>query len=128
MQARLNDKSGFTLVELLVVVAIIGILAAIAIPQFAAYRKRGFEAAVRSDLKNAAIAQEAYYAAFVRYQDATPADAINLPGFEPTERVTVAVAVPSLTRFTLSATHTNCGATVWSYDSLTGVVTNPPCP
>jgi type IV pilus assembly protein PilA len=126
--ARLKDTSGFTLVELLVVVAIIGILAAIAIPQFSAYRKRGFEAAVRSDLKNAAIAQEAYYAAYVRYQTATPADDVNLPGFEPTERVTVAVSVPSATQFTLSATHANCGATVWSYDSLTGVVTNSTCP
>jgi prepilin-type N-terminal cleavage/methylation domain-containing protein len=124
----LDDKSGFTLIELLVVVAIIGLLAAIAIPQFAAYRKRGFEASVRSDLKNAAIAQEAYYAAYVRYQDATPADGTNLPGFEPTDRVTVAVTVPSATQFTLSATHANCGATVWSYDSVTGVVSNSTCP
>src|SRR5947208_14649623 len=60
---RLQSESGFTLIELLVVVAIIGILAAIAIPQFSAYRKRGYEAQVKSDLRNAATAEEAYFAA-----------------------------------------------------------------
>src|SRR6059036_2260907 len=60
---RLQNESGFTLIELLVVVAIIGILAAIAIPQFSAYRKRGYEAQVKSDLRNVATAEEAYFAA-----------------------------------------------------------------
>jgi len=55
-----NDK-GFTLIELLVVIAIIGILAAIAIPQFAEYRARGFDARARSDLRNVATAEEAYF-------------------------------------------------------------------
>jgi prepilin-type N-terminal cleavage/methylation domain-containing protein len=123
-----GNRSGFTLVELLVVVAIVAILAAIAIPQFAAYRKRGFQASVKSDLKNAAVAQEAYYAAFVRYQNATPASSANLPGFEATDRVTVSVSVPTATQFALTATHANCGATVWSYDSVTGVVSNESCP
>jgi type II secretory pathway pseudopilin PulG len=45
-----------------VVIAIIGILAAIAIPQFAAYRRRAYESDVKANLKNAATAQEAYFA------------------------------------------------------------------
>jgi prepilin-type N-terminal cleavage/methylation domain-containing protein len=57
----MRKNEGFTLIELMIVIAIIGILAAIAIPQFSAYRQRSYNAAAESDLRNAATAQEAYY-------------------------------------------------------------------
>ena len=50
--------NGFTLIELLVVVGIIGILVAIALPQFASYNARGFDSRAKSDLRNVATAQE----------------------------------------------------------------------
>ena len=50
IREKLNQK-GFTLIELMIVIAIIGILAAIAIPQFAAYRKKSYNAAAVSDLR-----------------------------------------------------------------------------
>jgi type IV pilus assembly protein PilA len=54
-------KKGLTLIELLIVVVIIGILAAIAIPKFANTKEKAYVASMKSDLRNLITAQEAYY-------------------------------------------------------------------
>ena len=60
----IQKKEGFTLVELLIVIAIIAILAAIAIPQFTKYKNRAYDSELASDAKNAYTAAVAYLTDF----------------------------------------------------------------
>jgi prepilin-type N-terminal cleavage/methylation domain-containing protein len=79
-----KNQKGFTLIELLIVVAIIAILAAIAIPQFSAYRKRGYNAAANSDLRNIRTSEEAMFADFQDYGTSRTDNTYGGPGADVT--------------------------------------------
>jgi len=104
MRIRKGEK-GFTLIELMIVVAIIGILAAIAIPQFAQMRIRSFNAAAQTDLRNAMTAQEAYFADSQTYANSTSLLTPTAVGFAATTNVTTSITGASTTGYSMNASH-----------------------
>ena len=101
-----KNESGFTLIELMIVIAIIGILAAIAIPQFSAYRTRSYNSAAESDLRNAATAQEAYYVDNQTYQGTVSSLIGATYGFYSSTNVTIGGAAGT-DQYTMSAYHSS---------------------
>ncbi len=96
MAARGNAR-GFTIIELLIVVIIIGVLATIAIPKFANTKAKAFDATAVSDLRNAMVALEAYFADNLTYP-ATIDDA----DFQPSAGVTFTTWTVATTNGVLS--------------------------
>jgi type IV pilus assembly protein PilA len=93
-------RRGFTLIELMIVVVIIGIIAAIAIPKFAATKGKAYFAGMKSDLHNLTTAQESFFYDHSRYSVALDSLQFNTSHGD-------VVVIPEATVNGWSATATN---------------------
>lgn len=96
-----SRERGFSLLELLVVVAILGILVAAALPRFAEFRAAAYDSRSQQDLRNLAAAEELYRATSPAYAG----DVASLTGFAASEGVEVAVESADETGFVATASH-----------------------
>jgi len=99
---RHSRRTGFTLIELLIVVVIIGVLAAIAVPKFENTKGRAYTAAMKSDLRNLATAEEGYFFSYNTYTSSLT----NL-NFIPSVHVTLTIPEATGSGWSAKTTHSS---------------------
>ena len=97
-----TPRTGFTPIELLIVVVIIGILAAMAIPKFANTKQKAVASAMRSDLRNLASVQEAYWVNNRAYYGGTIPD--PLFPLQPSSGITITMVSATAAGWSARAT------------------------
>jgi type IV pilus assembly protein PilA len=120
LRAKSDAEHGFTLIELLVVIIIIGILAAIAIPVFLTQRKKGYDASVKSDLRNMGTAEETYLVDNTVYTS-TLANLTSAtgPALKTSSNNSFKMAVSGSTAYCTVGSNSGSGA-YYAYDSAAG--------
>lgn len=106
LNVREKRDAGFSMIELLVVIGILGILAAIAIPQINSYKSKGFVARAQSDLRHFATAEEAYFVDYQVYKTCTNQSCISiLPGVNALSPGITLSVTATATGFTAQTNH-----------------------
>jgi type IV pilus assembly protein PilA len=113
-------EKGFTILELLVVLTIVGVLTATAIPAYQDYKARSFDFRALSDLRSAAIAEEAHFLDTEQYLTCNNAECGSLPGFSKlSEGVTLEINAEE-DYFTGKASHPKGSGKEFLWDSSQG--------
>ena len=109
-----GNRKGFTLIELMIVIAIIGILAVVAAPNFISYRIKGYNSSANTDIRNAFVAAQAY---FSDYPDgAVTGSILTSYGFRSSNNVTLSIITSTQSGLSLTTAH-GAGDKTYSIDT-----------
>jgi len=124
----MRGQRGFTIIEFLVVAAICGILALIAVPQYSAYRERAYTMATISDVSRVARAQKELFSSSSSYKEISSCSGVSadarcalegLPGLESLSKGVSMDVKTSQSGFIVTAKHIK-SAKICSWDSSKG--------
>jgi len=124
MSKEIRD-SGFTLIELLIVMAVVGALLAIAIPQYSSYRKRAFDTRAQVDLRNVALAEEAYFLDSESYFPCADNGCTQLPGIKSLSNGVTLAVTTTASGFIGTAKHPNGTGRIYTWDTDRGGLISP---
>lgn len=110
------NACGFTLLELLISMSLTGILAAIALPQYASYREKAYDSQAEVALRTVATAEEAYYSTHYTYKSCDHTNCSTI--LEPLDPINTGVlldVVAAPDSFTASASHLKGSGAVYNW-------------
>ena len=112
------DEKGFTLMELLIIIAIIGILSAIAIPQYSAYQQRMFSKETKDTLQKLFMSCKTYWVDNGPSAECTSAAVANKTyGFTKSTKITITESTTTEADFSATAINSDASKVTYAIDS-----------